>query len=135
MALMQWSTSLSVHVAEIDAQHQRLVEMINDLNEAMKEGRGREIIGRIVDGLISYTATHFATEEEYFSRFGYPGSAAHALEHRAFVNRVAEFRQGFEEGRLGLSVSVMNFLGTWLREHILGSDKEYVPFLNAKGLR
>lgn len=56
MALIQWSDSLSVNIAEIDAQHKRLVAMINDLNEAMKQGRGRDVIVRIVDGLVSYTA-------------------------------------------------------------------------------
>jgi hypothetical protein len=32
MALIQWNDSLNVGVSEIDKQHQKLVEMINDLN-------------------------------------------------------------------------------------------------------
>lgn len=112
MALINWSDSLSVNIAEIDEQHQRLVSMINDLNEAMKQGRGKDVIGRTIEGLVSYTATHFSTEEEYFKRYDCPDTSAHTREHRDFTDRVAEFKRGFDEGRLGLSVSVMNFLAT-----------------------
>jgi hemerythrin len=40
MSLIQWNDRLSVHVAEIDGQHQKLVGMINDLNDAMRQGKG-----------------------------------------------------------------------------------------------
>jgi len=40
-------------------------------------------------------------------KFGYAGLAAHRREHQAFVAKVGEFAQGFEEGRLGLSIQVM----------------------------
>ena len=40
--------------------------------------------------------------------------------HQDFTAKVGEFKQGFGEGRLGLSVSVMNFLSDWLRSHIKG---------------
>jgi hemerythrin len=135
MALIQWNANLSVNITEIDLQHQRLVAMINELNDAMAKGRGRDVLGQILAGLASYTATHFATEEKYFDRYGYPASAAHKQEHRDFTAKVLEFKQGFDEGRFGLSVSVMNFLGDWLRHHIKGSDMNYGPFLNAKGVK
>jgi hemerythrin len=135
MALIQWNAALSVNIAEIDAQHQRLVAMINELNDAMVQGRGKDVIGKIISGLATYTATHFATEERHLDRHGYPDSAAHKQEHRIFTTKVGEFKQGFDEGRLGLSVSVMNFLGDWLRSHIKGSDMNYSPFLNNKGLK
>ena len=34
MSLIQWDDSYSVGVAELDAQHQRLIQMINELNDA-----------------------------------------------------------------------------------------------------
>ena len=41
MALVQWSNSLSVNVVEIDKQHHKLVDMINELNDAMRREKGR----------------------------------------------------------------------------------------------
>ena len=40
MALLQWSENLSVGVVEMDRQHQKLVELVNRLYQAMGEGKG-----------------------------------------------------------------------------------------------
>ena len=135
MALITWDDSFSVNVADIDRQHQKLISMINELNDAMKQGKGKDILGKIVNGLISYTATHFKTEENYFERFGYPDANQHKKEHIAFVQKVSDFKNGFEKGKLSLSIEVMNFLSDWLQNHIKGTDKKYSQFFNGKGLK
>jgi hemerythrin len=135
MALIKWDDSFSVNVAKIDQQHQKLILMINELHDAMKQGKGKEVLGKIVNGLISYTATHFKTEEDYFNQFGYPETDSHKKEHIAFVQKVSEFKDGFEKGKLSLSIEVMNFLSDWLQNHIKGTDKKYSQFFNGKGLK
>jgi hemerythrin len=59
MALITWNDSLSVKVAEIDEQHKKLIAMINELNDAMRLGKGKDVLGKIVNGLVTYTTTHF----------------------------------------------------------------------------
>jgi len=135
MAMIQWNDSFSVKVAEIDQQHKKLVAMINELHDAMKQGKGKNVLGKIINGLISYTATHFKTEEKYFDRFGYPEKDSHKKEHVAFVKKVSEFKDGFEKGKLSLTLEVMNFLSDWLKNHIMGTDKKYSQFFNEKGLK
>ena len=135
MAVILWNDSLSVNVAEIDQQHRRLIEMINDLNDAMRQGKGNDVLGATVNGLLAYAALHFKTEEKYFDLFGYPAAAGHKKEHADFTEKVSGFKDGFEKGHLGLTVQILNFLGSWLQNHIKGSDKQYGPFFNAKGLK
>ena len=135
MALINWSDSLSVNVNEIDLQHRKLIDMINELNEAMKIGKGKDSLGKIINGLISYTATHFKTEEQFFDKFGYPDTVNHKKEHVAFVKKVTDFKIGFEKNNLPLTVEVMNFLSDWLKNHIKGTDKKYSAFFNQKGLK
>ena len=135
MALIQWSNDLSVQIEIIDKQHQKLIAMINEINDAMRQGKGREIVGKIIDGLVSYTQTHFAVEENYFKQFAYPDTARHVVEHQEFVKKAAAFQSDFKNGKLTLSVQVINFLSDWLKHHILGTDKKYVPFLQQKGLK
>lgn len=135
MALIEWNNDMSVNVVEIDNQHKKLVSMINELNDAMAKGKGKEAIGKIINGLVSYATTHFATEEKYFDMFKYPGSLSHKKEHADFVKKVGEFQDGFNKGSLALTIEVMRFLKDWLTHHILGSDKKYGPFFNEKGLR
>jgi hemerythrin len=135
MALIQWNDSFSVGVVEIDKQHQKLVGMINDLNDAMRQGKGKDVLGKIIKGLIGYAETHFRTEEKYFDQFGYPDANNHKKEHSDFVMKVAEFKDGFDRRKLGLSIEVMSFLSKWLQNHIKGVDKKYGPFFNEKGLK
>ena len=135
MALVQWSNSLSVNVVEIDKQHHKLVDMINELNDAMRSGKGKDALAKIVNGLIAYTGTHFKTEERYFDQFGYPDASSHKKEHVDFVAKVSEFKDGFAKGKIRLSIEVMNFLSDWLQNHIKGVDKKYGPFFNEKGLK
>ena len=130
MALITWDGSYSVNIADIDRQHQKLMEMINDLDAAMRSGKGKEVLANIIHGLVTYTRTHFTTEESYFDKFGYADASSHKLEHSNFVRKVSQFKDDFEKGRIGLSIEVMNFLSDWLKNHIKGTDKKYDPFLN-----
>jgi len=42
----------------------------------------------------------------------------------------------FETGQsFILSTETMEFLKNWLIDHIMGSDQQYGPHLNAKGIR
>jgi hemerythrin len=134
MATLEWSSNLSVNVAEIDTQHRKLIDMINELNTAMMEGKGRTVIGNIINGLIEYAGSHFATEEKYFDQFLYPDSFNHKSTHKEFVKNVSKFKENFDKGSLSVTIEVMNFLKDWLRNHILRDDKKYTPYFNRKGL-
>jgi len=109
--------------------------MINDLHDAMSQGKSHQILGRIIKGLVVYTKTHFATEEKYFDKFGYPETRSHKKEHTAFTRQVSEFKQDFDAGKIGLSIEVMRFLSNWLRNHIKNVDKKFGPFFNEHGLK
>lgn len=134
MALIQWSNDLSVKVGQIDAQHQRLIGMINELNDAMRQGKGKEAVAKIVDGLIAYTKTHFALEEKYFAQHKYPDTEGHVRQHRDFEKKVVDFKNDLANGKLTLSMQVMNFLSDWLRNHIMGTDQKYVAFFQEHGM-
>ena len=135
MALIEWEESMSVNVDEIDNQHQQLIDLINDLNDAMRERTAKEALGGIIENLTDYTVRHFSTEEKYFDKFGYPETAAHKKEHNGFIEKVAVFKEDFDRGKLMLSIEVIGFLKDWLVTHIKGADKKYGPFLNEKGLK
>ena len=135
MALITWNDSLSVNVEEIDKQHQKLVQIINDLHDAMREGKEKEVLGNVLTRLIDYTSCHFSTEEKYFDKFGYPDSDPHKKEHIYFLEEVLEFKKAFDEDKVLLTIELMNFLKDWLTNHMQGSDKKFGLFLNEKGLK
>ncbi|MCI5144561.1 MAG: hemerythrin [Candidatus Electrothrix sp. AR3] len=135
MSLITWDESFSVQIRVVDQQHQKLIDIINDLHDAMKAGHGKDVLSTILIELINYTGTHFTTEEQYFTKFNYPDTSAHKKEHVDFVQRVLDFKEEFENGRMTVSIELLYFLRDWLMNHIKVSDKKYSEFFHAKGLK
>ncbi|HON01092.1 MAG TPA: hemerythrin domain-containing protein, partial [Acidobacteriota bacterium] len=59
MPLIQWENRFSVGIRKLDQQHKGLVGMINELHDAMKAGKGQEVISEIVQRLAAYARNHF----------------------------------------------------------------------------
>lgn len=108
MPLIQWNPRYSVKVGEIDSQHQKLITMINELNDAMMKGKAKEILSPIIDGLIAYTQVHFTKEEMMFDKFKYPDAPTHKAEHAAY-KKVSDFREGFRKGQMNVTINIIDF--------------------------
>lgn len=136
MPLIVWSEKLSVGIKSIDDQHKKLVALLNQLHDGMMAGKGKEVVGNVLKGLVDYTANHFRYEEELFARTGYADAAAHKKDHAELVRQVVAIQKKYEQtGPAVITIQVMNFLKDWLTAHILGTDMKYGPHLIAKGIR
>ena len=135
MTLIKWDNTLSVNVKEIDTQHQRLIELINQLHSLMMSGQGKEAIGLVLEDLIDYTKTHFSYEEKLFEKFGYAHTKEHTLEHKKLAEKVISFQNDFKAGKTSVTIDVMNFLKDWLTNHIKGTDKKYSECFNKNGMK
>ncbi|AFN75423.1 hemerythrin [Melioribacter roseus P3M-2] len=134
MSLINWNDTYSVRIKVLDNQHKKLVDTINLLYDAMKQGKSNEVLSKIIFDLIAYTKTHFQSEEDLFEKYSYPNKLQHKKEHDDFVNSVGKFYEDFQNKRAGLSLEIMNFLTNWLTKHIKGSDKAYSKFMNEQGI-
>jgi hemerythrin len=133
--LFPWKETYSVQIGIVDMQHKNLVNIVNELHQAMVAGQGKQELGKILSGLIKYTQIHLKTEENIMELHRYPEYIHHKREHEQLTQTVLDFQSKFQNNEVGLTIDVMDFLKTWLSNHILGSDKKYTPFLNAKGVR
>ena len=129
MALISWNESYSVRNNTIDEQHKKLINLINILHDAMKQAKGKEVLGGIIKELISYSIFHFSYEEKLMSKYNFPGTILHKMEHQKFTLKVQKLQNDYVSGKAILSQDVLQFLKDWLVEHIQVNDKKYVPFL------
>lgn len=134
MALFTWNDSYSVKVAQCDQQHKRLFEIINELAESMRIGKGKEALSKTVGQLLDYTRTHFQQEEELMKRSGYADLAPHQAMHSKFVADIEGLIKQAQEGHAVNSIQVLNMLRDWLVNHIQKVDKQYSVHLNAAGI-
>lgn len=135
MDFIRWKEEYSVQVEEIDEQHKKLFSIINRLADAMKIGKGRDVLDAVLTELVAYTEYHFNTEERLFEKHGYPEHEDHKQMHDDLVNKAQDLKAAFDSGNTKISVDVMLLLSNWLNNHILEVDKRYGPYLKGKGVQ
>jgi len=134
MAMFGWNEKYSVNIREIDDQHKKLIGMVGQLHDAMGQGKGKQALDEVLRNLIQYTRTHFATEERLMKVNGYPDYETHKAKHDSMTQKVANIYREYQDGKVTISLEVMNFLENWVDKHIMGTDMQYGPFLKSKGL-
>lgn len=135
MPLLIWGAMFEVGVKDIDAQHRRLFDMANQLADAVRVGKGHEIIGEVLTDLVRYTQTHFSFEEQLMSQHGYPAAAEHRQKHQDLVQQVGEFKRRFQAGDVHVVDEALQFFTEWLSSHIMNIDKAFARDLKSKGVQ
>jgi hemerythrin len=135
MELIVWDPSFSENVEFLDKQHQMLIQIINDLYNAILVGNEKDTIEKLIGQLLTHAAMHFAREEHYFDIFGYPDTDIHKKQHKDFEKKISAFEGDFKAGRESVSKDITKFLSDWVVEHIKENDKKIGPFLNERGVQ
>jgi hemerythrin-like metal-binding protein len=131
--IIKWNDRMSVRVPQFDEQHKQLVAMIHKLNEAMRNGQGKQVIGDILLGLVEYAESHFSQEERFMQQHKYPDYISHKKIHDDLRNKVSEVIVEYEQGRI-VPAAIMMFLSDWLIGHIMNMDRKYGDFVVKKGV-
>lgn len=134
MPLITWGKELEIGVGIIDKQHHGWVDLLNELDVALVEGRGLEQVAVTLNELVEYTHAHFRTEEALMAKHGYEDLPMHRREHRVFTDQIEIFRDRIELGQPALSLEVMQYMRGWLVEHITGSDRGYIAAFKEAGV-
>ncbi|BCG46779.1 Hemerythrin domain protein [Citrifermentans bremense] len=133
MEMVEWSESMSVGIAKIDEQHCRLIQMMGELDTAIREKAGEDMVEDILTNLFNYAQVHFALEEELFRKHKYPEMALHELEHQRFIAKAFAFKEKLDARKPGLSLELLTFLSSWVLNHIELTDKRYSKHLHDCG--
>ena len=133
--MYEWNEKYSVGIQSIDNQHKEIVKLLNDLLQAMKQGKASDVTSQIILELEKYARNHFQKEEFFFKRFNYPGADEHIKEHRLFIQKVESLKSEFKAGKITLTFELLNFLKDWIDHHVLEVDKKYMDCFQKNGLK
>jgi hemerythrin len=132
--MVDWTADLSVGVANLDADHKKLVELLNRVFVAAYAGVEEEVLEGVLAEVAAYTKEHFAREEAHLAQRFYPDLPAHKAEHDRLTAELAKIsKRALDEREQGLSAEVSEFLRRWLVDHILDRDRAYAEFLKKLG--
>jgi len=131
---IEWTSDLSVGVAEIDRQHQELFRQINRLLEACHQGTAKETVIEIVRFLSEYVVNHFSAEEKLMLQFSYPDYASHKNYHQQFMVSFQELKHKLDSEGAGSHIVILTnrTVVNWLNSHIRNVDKLLGDFLKDK---
>jgi hemerythrin-like metal-binding protein len=130
---MRWSDSYLTGNPLVDQQHRGLFVLISSVRRAVRERRARPLVLPALQQLRRYVDEHFEAEERLMRASGYPGLAVHRAAHAEMRARTAELSRGFLEGELVLPLTLSQFLGDWIVEHIRKEDLALARWLADQG--
>lgn len=120
---LQWTSTLSVGVEEIDEQHRELFRRVDRLLDAVLH-QDRTEVGKLLAFLDAFVVEHFAAEERLMAEVAYPDAERHVLEHREFSRRLAAIDADFAShgATAALVFALEQLLVGWLRDHVYFTD-------------
>lgn len=131
---IKWSDEdYSVGIKTIDDQHKELVKYINLIYQSLLDRNTKEVTAEVLQKLEDYAKFHFGFEERNFRMIGYDLIDEHIAEHRAFTDKVKEFKEAMLKGH-DVVFSITNYLRDWLRNHIQKEDRKYAPAFQRAGI-
>ncbi|MDF1587962.1 MAG: bacteriohemerythrin [Gammaproteobacteria bacterium] len=124
-----WDNSLEIGIKVIDQQHMRIVEFINELEQA-KKNNDQQAIADVLNDCVDYTLSHFAFEESLQEEAGYKFCKPHKKVHDLFTRRIQEYLERFELGE-DITTELHTMLSRWIINHIKHDDADYVDCVKA----
>ena len=120
----QWKKEYELGLEEVDKQHKKLLSIGRKLMTLIRTTdvleNNQEII-QILEELRNYTVEHFASEEKFMKKNGYPDLTSHTMEHE-FLRRKLMRIDNLEQPNQETIIKLVSFVSDWIAKHILISD-------------
>ena len=122
MSLIKWKDEFNVGVPSIDYEHQKLIELINQLNEMAQWGDSYDNVIDALGEIHVQISAHFALEEKIMRDLRYDDYAGHKADHENLLDELRDIMDqvdddgGYDESRLG------DELNRWFSVHFRTHD-------------
>jgi hemerythrin len=127
MAMYEMKPEYYTGVNFIDEEHKKLFEIANTayellMNEFIPDKY--DYIMEVVNELKDYTKYHFDHEETYMNSIKYKRILSQKVSHDDFIEKINGYdSEIIDENQKESLLELLDFLTTWLVEHIYKQDK------------
>jgi len=115
----------------IDQQHKDIVNCIDKLVRASRQGRSKTEVAAAIAEFEKYISEHFRDEEQLQVDTSYPGIEAHKAHHDQFRRSFEEFKRKSE--KIGIShslvIQLLSMATDWFNFHINEMDRALAAYL------
>lgn len=122
MSLIIWKQEFSVGDAEIDLEHQQLIESINTLHRSTSEGVTRKQVAEALNEICTQIAAHFAHEETLMRDTHYRLYAEHKADHDTLLDDLRDIMDEVDEDGEYAERQLSIDLDRWFSDHFHTHD-------------
>jgi hemerythrin-like metal-binding protein len=122
---IEWNEKFGTGNGQIDAQHRRLFDMLNNLERRINEGEAPSKMVDVFDDLADYIKEHFCFEEECMEFCACSASAINKMEHLQFLRKLCASLEDLKLQKPTLKVfeSLHAELSKWICSHVCRIDR------------
>ena len=117
MSLIEWKPEFSVGNAAVDHEHRELIQLINDVHDAIGSGASRDRLAAGLGEIYAQIAAHFALEEKMMRDAGYPDFGPHKQDHESLLDQLADIIHAVELGNKPDERDLSSRLDRWFTGH------------------
>lgn len=126
MPYFKFEDILKTNIPEIDEQHKKLIDLTNELYDAIKKGVASEIEEKMLIEVTDYVKFHFNAEEQIIKK-NTPGEyQQHKMQHTRLIDKMAETLKHYTPGNIDVPTEIFEILKFWVNQHIKKTDSRYV---------
>jgi len=118
-----WIPEYTVHVEELDNQHQKLFDITNHVL-ALYE-KGSDDLYQSLQNLVEYLCSHIKSENAVMLKSRYPGYAVQDKQHTEFIDKLLTFIKNYRNENEDLTLEILTYLHQWIFSHTVNLDLKY----------
>ncbi|MCT8976333.1 hemerythrin family protein [Clostridium sp. CX1] len=125
---------LLIHVEDIDEQHRRIFEIVEEFYSECMNGKNKDRILEIFRVLKGSLEEHFKSEEDYMVTYSYPEYEVHKERHNIFMLKLQALDSAFKGGFIPFTklMEANEFFAEGFVTHISDIDSRLGEFLRDK---
>jgi len=131
--MVELTSSFLLESDALDEDHQKLADMVNQITQALDDGRAEECEA-LVSKFIRSTKAHFGREEALLIKAGYPNVKSHQDHHKGLnikMEHMLEFAKMAGENEMA-GESLRKELVFFLMDDVITTDMEFKNFIEQK---
>ena len=116
---------------ELDGDHKRLVEMVNDITEDLEKGETENCNSKVLN-FVNFAIGHFFREEKMLTKAGYPDLEKHHEHHKRLISKmehIQEFAASVKTNEIARS-SLKKELVFFLMDDLITSDLDFKTYID-----
>jgi hemerythrin-like metal-binding protein len=129
MRPLRWTSSRSVFLPQIDAEHRSLYRLANELQSSLLAHAPEERVREAIRAFLADLEEHFAHEERLMRSTGYEIYDWHKRRHDGARRRIGNAVKEFENGDREALVELIEYLDGWFRDHTALADRMMSTYL------